>query len=47
VMLGGLSMMAGSVCQVLRGLLVMFCSFLRHSWSSFEFRLQAACKQPM
>ena len=35
VMLGRLSMMAGSVCQVLRGLLVVFCSFFRHSWSSF------------
>jgi hypothetical protein len=35
VMLGRLSMMAGSVCQVLRGLLVVFCSFLRHSRSSF------------
>ena len=36
VMLGRLSMMAGSVCQVLRGLLVVFCSFLRHLRSSIN-----------
>jgi hypothetical protein len=30
VMLGRLSMVASGVCEVLRGLLVVFCSFLRH-----------------
>jgi hypothetical protein len=34
VMLGRLSMMVGSVCQVLRSLLVVFCGFLRHLCSS-------------
>jgi hypothetical protein len=34
VMLGRLSMVAGGVCEMLRGLLVMFCSFLGHLRSS-------------
>jgi hypothetical protein len=38
VMLGGLSMVASGVCEVLRGLLVVFCSFLRHLRSSINKR---------
>ena len=34
VMLGRLTMVAGGVCEMLRGLLVVFCSFLRHLRSS-------------
>jgi hypothetical protein len=34
VMLGRLSMMAGCMCEVFCGLLVMFSGFLRHACSS-------------
>ena len=34
MMLGSLSVVASGVCEMLRGLLVMFCSFLGHLRSS-------------
>jgi hypothetical protein len=47
VMLGRLSMVAGGVCQVLRGLLVVFSGFLRHLCSSANAQLTTCCNSTL